>query len=191
LTLTKSLADLFDLTTGFVSGIDLEMGYENRRPNDDGDESQFNPRYNMIRYGTILSTRPKWNFNVFYEAIITKDIENNYHFVGGEVAKKWDKINLHVGSSFIANKFETDSTGVVLEDSFYAQEYYFKVKWLPIKPLDVSLKTTFEVAKFSSFADDPVNGDVTGVGPDTIIEDPRHYLRFDLKVGYSFGSSRD
>jgi hypothetical protein len=80
----------------------------------------------------------------------------------------------------------------VIEDTFNAQEYYLKVKWLPVKGLDISCRAAFERSKFKSFTDTTkINPDVESGEATEIITDPRNYFKFDVRVGYAFGSSRD
>ena len=188
--LSKSFADVFNLT-GPVSDILLEVTYEHRQPVNSSDESGFNPNYNMIQVGTVFATDSKWYLNIFYETVFTQDTINNLHFVGGEISKKWDKLNLGVGSSYYTNRYETQTDVSLVEDTFYAQEYYFKMKWFPLKGMDVSFKTTFERAKFKSLTDTTkINTDVVSGSADEIITDPRNYFKFDVGVGYTFGSAR-
>jgi hypothetical protein len=184
--LSKSFADLLNWT-GTGNDVLLELGYEHRRPTDSDDESQFNPQYNQFHIGSILAVDNSWFFQVFYEFILTSGVENDIHFVGGEIAKKWKKMKLQLGSSYYANKFETNYTQTVIEDKFFAQEYYLKYKWKPLKPIDVSFKTSFEIAKLSSLTStDKINDQVTSGEMAEIIDDPRRYFTFDLRFGYKF-----
>ena len=189
--LSKSFADVFNLT-GPLSDILLEVLYEHRQPTDSSDESGFNPNYNMIQVGTVFATESRWYLNIFYETVLTTNTVNNIHFVGGEIAKKWDKLNARIGSSYYTNRYETTNTSTVIEDTFNAQEYYLKVKWLPVKGLDISCRAAFERSEFKSLTDTTkINPDVESGEATEIITEPRNYFKFDVRVGYAFGSSRD
>jgi hypothetical protein len=184
--ISQSFANILNLS-GALEDLELQFIYEHRQPIDSANESQFNPTYNMFNIGTIFAFRNYWYFMIFFEYIKTTGLKNDIATIGGEVAKKWDKLKLQLGSSYYVSKYETDYTQTIIEDSFYAQEYYFRSKWKATKSLDVSFKTSFEVVKLTSLTStDKVNDAVVYEPITTIIDDPRYYVTFDIRVGYNF-----
>jgi len=183
--LSKSFADVLNWT-GTGNDISLELRYEHRQPTDKDDESQLNPQYNMLSIGSNVSLSNSWFLQVFYEFILTSGVKNDIHTVGGEIAKKWEKIKLQLGSSYYVNKFETNYTQTAIEDEFFAQEYYLKCKWSLLKSVDMSFKTSYEVAELASLTSTDKINDVTAVEMTEIIDNPRPYFTFDFRVGYKF-----
>lgn len=183
---TKSLADVFGLT-GPVSDIEIEAGYEYRGPVDLDERDPFNPEYQLIRGGVLAATNVKCYLNIFYENIFTTGDRNDTRALGGEVSKKWKKLTVKLGSAYFVHKYEQNYSDTVIKDSFSAREYYFDVKWMPVKFLDVSLKASYEQAELSSLTDtSKQNQDVVSEPMTEIITDPRDYMKIKLKVGYMF-----
>ena len=184
--LSQSFANIFNLT-GALEDFELQFIYEYRRPLDKGDESQFNPIYNMFNIGSLFAFRSDWYFMIFFEYIVTTGVRNDITVIGGEVAKKWDKLKLQLGISHYANKYETNYSQTVIEDSFFAQEYYFRSKWKATDSLDVSFKASLEGVELTSLTStDNVNDAVVYEPITTIIDDKRYYTTFDVRVGYNF-----
>jgi hypothetical protein len=184
--LSQSFADILGLQ-GVLDDVVLELIYEHRQPLDSADETQFNPHYDMFNIGTILSFERDWYCQLFFEYIKTTGAKNDIQTLGGEISKKWEKLKLQLGSSFYANQYETNYTQTVVEDKFYAQEYYFKSKWRATESLDVSFKAALEAVAYSSLTSaDKINSAVVYAPITTIINDKRYYGSFDLRAGYNF-----
>ena len=81
---------------------------------------------------------------MFYSFLLTSNIQNTLTVVGGEIGKKWGVLDVRLGSSFNASLYQTDYTQTIIQDSFYAQEYYLRVKWQVNRSFDVSLKASYE-----------------------------------------------
>jgi hypothetical protein len=184
--LNKDFSDLLGLK-GFFTALQFELGYEHRQPRASKDRSMFNPQYDQFRVGTLLAIRGDWSLLVDYNFLLSSGLENNLHVVGGELAKKWEKIELRVGSSFYANRFQSDYTETVFTDSFYAQEYYLKVKWRISRAFDLSLRGTYEHVLLSSLTSlDKVNDLVVYEPVTELFSEPRDYFRLDIRTGYRY-----
>jgi hypothetical protein len=184
--LSQSFADILKLR-GALDDLILEFIYEHRQPLDNADESQFNPHYDMFNIGTILSFRRDWYLQIFFEYIKTTGTTNDIQTVGGEISKKWEKVKMQLGTSFYASQYETNYTQTIMEDKFYAQEYYLKTKWKATKSLDVSFRAALEGVEYSSLTStDKINPAISYAPITTIIDDKRYYGLFDLRVGYNF-----
>ena len=182
---SKNFAEFFP-RPWFLSDIELELGYEHRQPLYASDLSQFNPQYDQFRVGTLLATRDKWSLLVYYNLVLTSGTENTLHAVGGEIAKKWDPVDVRLGSSFNVNLYETNYTGTVVSDSFYAQEYYLKVKWAITKFLDLSLKGAYEMVELSSLTSAEAGSYLVYAPMTELFAQPRRYLSFDLRLGFRY-----
>ncbi len=184
--ITKSLADIFGFI-GPVSDMEIEAGYEYRGPVDLDERDSFNPEYQLIRGGLIAAINEKYYLNIFSETIITTGDRNDTRTFGGEISRKWKTLIIKLGSAYFVHKYEQNYSDTLIKDSFYAREYYFNVKWMPIKSLDVSLKATYEQAELSSLTDtSKQNQDVVSEPITEIITEPRDYMKVKLKVGYMF-----
>ncbi len=184
---SKSLADIFRLT-GPVSDIELEGSYEYRMPNDSADESRFNPKYRAVRGGILLAANSMCYLNLFYENITSYTTKNDIQAYGGEISKKWKTLTVRLGSGYYAHKYEAAYSTTEVRDSFYAREYYFGLRWTPVKSLDISLKGSYERAQISSLTDtSKVNPDnYTYTSSPLIFSEPREYMRIQVKLGYIF-----
>ena len=141
--------------------MELELSYEHRQPVSSSDLSMFNPQYDQFRVATLLGAKGGWTLQVFYSLLLTSRIENTLNVVGGEIGKKWSSFDVRLGSSFNASQYQTDYTQTILEDSFYAQEYYVKAKWRINRSFDVSLKAAYENILLTSITSaQPLNPDV-------------------------------
>lgn len=182
----KSLADIFSLT-GPLSDIELEGSYEYQMPVDSKDESRFNPKYRVMRGGVILATNTMCYLNLFYENVTTFTEKNDVQAYGGEISKKWKVLTVKLGSAYYAHKYEATYSTTELKDSFYSREYYFGLKWAPIKSLDLSVKASYEKAEISSLTNtSQINPNITYVPMTEIYSSPRDYMRFEVKLGYIF-----
>jgi hypothetical protein len=147
----------------------------------------FNQHYDQFRIGSVLSMKSNWSLQLFYYFIITTDLQNNIDTVGGEIAKKWDKLGVQLGSSYYANKYETDYAQTVIQDSFYAQEYYLKLKWILSRSFDLSFKVAYENAKLTSLtSEEKINDEVVYAPMTELFSEPRNYFQFDMRTGYRF-----
>jgi hypothetical protein len=184
--LSKNFADIFNLD-GFLNDIELELNYEHRQPLEQGDQSMFNQQYDQFRIGSIVSTKSNWSLQLFYNFILTTGLQNDIDSVGGEIAKKWEKLVVQLGSSYYANKYETNYTQTVMEDSFYAQEYYLKLKCLLSRSFDLSFKAAYENAKLTSLTStEKINDEVDYAPMTELFSEPRNYFQFDIRTGYRF-----
>ena len=147
----------------------------------------FNQQYDQFGIGTLFATASDWALLLSYTFVMTQDIQNDIHWVGGEIAKKWEKIDARLGSSFTANIYETNYTQTVVEDSFYAQEYYLKLKWLINRSLDLAFKATYENVRLTSLTSEgKINEEVVYPPMTELITEPRNYFTFDIRTGYKF-----
>jgi len=185
-TVTDNIAGFFS-RGGFLSDLELELTYEHRQPVSAADQSMFNPQYDQFRFATLLGVQGGWSFQAFFTFLLTSGIQNDLYVVGGEIGKKWSSFDVRVGSSFNASLYETDYTQTVLEDSFYAQEYYLRVKWQINRSFDVSLKAAYENVLLSSITSGvPLNPDVDYVAMTTLNDNARNYFRFEVRTGFRY-----
>jgi hypothetical protein len=185
-TVTENLAAFFP-RGGFLSDAELELGYEHRQPVNPADLAMFNPQYDQFRVGVLVGATGGWSLSAFYAFLLTSGVQNTLHVVGGELGKKWSFLDIRLGSSFNASLYETDYTQTVVQDSFYAQEYYFRVKWQINRSFDVSLKAAYENALLTSITSGPVlNSDVFYAGLTGLNNEARSYLRFDVRAGFRY-----
>jgi hypothetical protein len=183
---SKNFSDIFNLK-GFLSDVELELSYEHRQPLNEEDQSMFNQQYDQFRVGTIFATKSEWALQLYYTFILTSGLQNDINWVGGEIAKKWEKLNAQLGSSYYANKYETNYTQTVIQDSFYAQEYYFKLKWLLSRSFDLSFKVSYEHVNLTSLTSTEVINDEVQYAPMTeLFSEPRDYFQFDVRTGFRF-----
>jgi hypothetical protein len=172
---------------GFLSDVELELTYEHRQPLSPADQSMFNPQYDQFRVATLLGAKGGWTLQAFYSFLLTSGIQNTLHVVGGEIGKKWSFLDVRLGSSFNASFYQTDYTQTVLEDSFYAQEYYLKVKWQVSRPFDVSLKAAYENVLLTSITSAaPLNPDVDYAYLAGLNDYGRNYFRFEVRAGFRY-----
>jgi hypothetical protein len=172
---------------GFLSDAELELSYEHRQPVFSSDLSMFNPQYDQFRVGTLLGAKGGWTLQVFYSLLLTSNIENTLNVVGGEIGKKWSAVDIRLGSSFNASQYQTDYTQTILEDSFYAQEYYVKAKVLINRSFDVSLKAAYENILLTSITSgQPLNPDVDYTALTVLNGSLRNYFRLDLRAGFRY-----
>ena len=183
---TKNFSDLVSFK-GFFTDLELELAYEHRQPLEKADRSMFNPQYDQFRVGTLLAARGGWSMLLFYNFVLSTGLQNDLHAVGGELAKKWERIDARLGSAYYANRFETDYTETLVRDSFFAQEYYLKVKWRISRAFDLSLKGAYERALVSSLTStEKINELVISAPMTELSSEPRNYFRFDLRAGYRY-----
>lgn len=184
--LTESFARLLR-TGGFMTDVEVELGYEHRQPLSAADQAMFNPQYDQFRVGTLLGARGGWTLQAFYSLLLTSGTQNTLHVVGGEIGKKWSSFDVRLGSSFNASLYETDYTQTVLQESFYAQEYYLRAKWQINRSFDVSLRAAYENVLLTSITSaDPVNTDVAYAGMTGLNNSSRNYFRFDVRAGFRY-----
>jgi hypothetical protein len=184
--LTENFAGFFP-RGGFLSDVELELTYEHRQPVSPSDQSMFNPQYDQFRVATLLGAEGGWSLQAFYSFLFTSGIENTLHVVGGEIGKKWSSFDIRLGSSFNASFYETDYTQTILEDSFYDQEYYLKVKWQINRSFDVSLKAAYENVLLTSITSGaPLNPEVDYVAMAGLNGSARNYFRFDVRAGFRY-----
>jgi hypothetical protein len=185
--LTEELGAFFLPQKGFLTGIELELTYEHRQPVYASDLSMFNPQYDQFRIGTLLGANGGWTMQLFYSLLLTSGVQNTLHVVGGEIGRKWDAFDIRLGSSFNASQYQTDYTQTVLQDSFYAQEYYLRGKWQINRSFDVSLRAAYENILLTSITSgQPLNTDVTAASLSTLNDTLRNYFRVDLRAGFRY-----
>jgi hypothetical protein len=147
----------------------------------------FNPQYDQFRAGLLLAVRGDWSLLVDYNLLLSSGLENNLHVIGGELAKKWDRIEFQLGSSFYANRFQSDYTQTVFTDSFFSQEYYLRAKWRISRAFDLSVRATYEHVLLSSLTSaDKVNDLVVYEPMTELFSEPRDYFRLDIRTGYRY-----
>jgi hypothetical protein len=184
--LSKDFSDLLNLK-GFFTALQFELGYEHRQPLAQEDRSMFNPQYDQARAGLLLAVRGDWSLLVDYNLLLSSGLENNLHVIGGELAKKWERIEFQLGSSFYANRFQSDYTQTVFTDSFFSQEYYLKAKWKISRAFDLSVRGTYEHVLLSSLTSvDKVNDLVVYEPMTELFSEPRDYFRLDIRTGYRY-----
>jgi len=184
--LSKDFTDLLGFR-GFCTALQFELGYEHRQPLRAEDLSMFNPQYDQFRAGLLLAIRGDWSLLVDYNLLLSSGLQNNLHVVGGELAKKWDKIEFQLGSSFYANRFQSDYTQTVFSDSFFSQEYYLKAKWKISRAFDLSVRATYEHVLLSSLTSAEKVNDLVVYEPLTeLFSEPRDYFRLDIRTGYRY-----
>jgi hypothetical protein len=184
--ISKDFVDLLSLG-GFFTALQLELSYEHRQPLQAADRSMFNPQYDQLRVGSLLATRGDWSLLLYYNFVLSTGLENDLHTVGGELAKKWEKIDVRVGSSFYANRFESDYTETVYTDSFFSQEYYLRAKWRISRAFDLSLRGAYEHVLVSSLTSLEKINDLVVYAPMTeLFSEPRDYFRLDIRAGYRY-----
>ena len=184
--LSKDFSELLNLK-GFFTALQLELNYEHRQPMAQEDRSMFNPQYDQARVSLLVALRGDWSLLVDYNFVVSTGLENDLHAVGGEVAKKWEKIDLRLGSSFYANRFQSDYTQTVFTDSFFSQEYYLKAKWKISRAFDLSVRGTYEHVLLSSLTSaDKVNDLVVYEPMTELFSEPRDYFRLDIRTGYRY-----
>ena len=184
---SKDFSELLNLK-GFFTALQLELNYEHRQPMAQEDRSMFNPQYDQARVSLLVALRGDWSLLVDYNFVVSTGLENDLHAVGGEVAKKWEKIDLRLGSSFYANRFQSDYTQTVFSDSFFSQEYYLKaqVEDQPgLRPFRCG--ETFEHVLMSSLTSrTKVNDQVVYEPMTELFSEPRNYFRLDVRAGYRY-----
>jgi len=184
--LTENLAGFFPKGS-MLSDLELELSYEHRQPFFGADLGMFNPQYDQFRVATLLGGTGAWTLQLFYSFLLTSGIENTLHVVGGEIGRKDGPFDLALGSSFNASLYQTDYTQTVLEDSFYDQEYYLKVKWQISRAFDLSLKAAYENVLLSSItSSQPLNPDVDSVAMNGLDNAARNYFRFEMRAGFRY-----
>jgi hypothetical protein len=184
--LTENFAGFFP-TGGILSDVELELTWEHRQPVTSADQSMFNPQYDQFRVATLLAAKGGWTLQAFYAFLLTSGVQNTLHVVGGEIGKKWSSLDVRLGSSFNASLYQTDYTQTVMQDSFYAQEYYLRVKWQINRSFDVSLKGAYENALLTSITSgQPVNTDVDYAGMAGLNYGLRNYFRFEVRAGFRY-----
>lgn len=184
--LTEDFAGFFP-RGGFLSDIELELSYEHRQPVSAADLSMFNPQYDQLRVAALLGAQGGWTAQVFYALLLTSGIENTLHIVGGEIGKKWSVLDIRLGSSFNASLYQTDYTQTIVEESFYAQEYYLKAKWQVSRSFDVSLKAAYENILLTSITSaTPLNQDVDYAYVTGLDDAARNYFRFEVRAGFRY-----
>ncbi len=185
-TLTENIAGFFP-QGWFLSDVELELSYDHRQPVFVSDLSMFNPQYDQFRVSTLLGARGGWTLQVFYSFLFTSNIQNTLNVVGGELGKKWGPLDVRLGSSFNASLYETDYTQTVIQDSFYAQEYYLRAKWQVNRSFDLSLKASYESILLTSITGgQPLNPDVDYAAMTTLNDGARNYFRFDMRAGFRY-----
>jgi hypothetical protein len=184
--LTENIGGFF-LPGGLLSDVELELTYEHRQPVSATDLSMFNPQYDQFRVATLLGAKGGWSFQAFYSFLLTSGVQNTLHVVGGEIGKKWSSFDVRLGSSFNASLYETDYTQMVLQDSFYAQEYYLRAKWQINRSFDISLRATYENVLLTSITSaPPLNTGVTYTAMTTLNGSSRNYFRVDVRAGFRY-----
>lgn len=184
--LTENFAGFFP-PGGFLSDVELELTYEHRQPVTPADLSMFNPQYDQFRVAALLGAKGGWSLQAFYSFLLTSGVQNTLHVVGGEIGKKWSFLDVRLGSSFNASLYETDYTQTVMQDSFYAQEFYLRVKWQINRSFDVSLKAAYENVLLSSITStQPVNTDVDYAAMAGLNNAARNYFRLDVRAGFRY-----
>ena len=184
--LTENLTGFFP-RGGFLSDVVLELIYEHRQPVSAADLSMFNPQYDQFRVATLLGATGGWTLQAFYSFLLTSGTQNTLHVVGGEIGKKWSVLDVRLGSSFNASLYETNYTQTVLKDSFYAQEYYLKVRWQVNRSFDVSLRAAYENILLTSITSgQPLNTDVDYAYLAGLNDSARNYFRFDVRAGFRY-----
>lgn len=165
----------------------FELGYSYRIPLESGSESVFNPINHNIRFGTYQGFPLGIYLSLFYDGVFSSGDRNGFSLLSGELAKEWDAFSFRIGSSYNVNEYEADYETAVIEDRFSVQEYYLRMHWDPREDLRLSIKTSYEKAEMKSLTDaDYLNEDITIEDATHIITDPRAYLRFELRLSYSF-----
>ncbi len=184
--LTENLAGFFP-RGGFLSDAELELTYEHRQPVSAADQSMFNPEYDQFRVTALLGAKGGWTLQAFYSLLLTSGIENTLHVVGGEIGRKWSVLDVRIGSSFNASLYQTDYTQTILEDSFYAQEYYLRVKWQVSRSFDLSLKAAYENVLLTSITSGaPLNPEVDYAYLSGLNDSGRNYVRVELRAGFRY-----
>jgi hypothetical protein len=184
--LSKDFTDLLSLK-GFFKALELELNYEHRQPLAQEDRSMFNPQYDQARLGLLVALRGNWSLLVDYNFVVSTGLENDLHAVGGELAKKWEKVDLRLGSSFYASRFQTDYTETVFSDSFFSQEYYLKARWRINRAFEVSLRGAIERARVTSLTSLTKVNELVVYEPMTeLFSEPRNYYRLDVRAGYRY-----
>ncbi len=184
--LSKEFTDLLPFK-GFFKAVQLELNYEHRQPLAQADRSMFNPQYDQARAGLLVAVRGDWSLLVDYNFVVSTGLENDLHAVGGELAKKWDKIDVRLGSSFYANRFQSDYTETVFSDSFFSQEYYLRARLKISRAFDVSLRAVFERTRVSSLTSLTKVNELVVYEPMTeLFSEPRNYYRLDVRAGYRY-----
>jgi hypothetical protein len=185
-TASYDLSPLF-ASVSFIEASMVELGYSFRSVLDSAETSVFNPNYSNVRFGAYSAFPFGLYLNLFYDGVFASEDTNTINIVSGEFAKKWSSASLKIGSSYNVNVYEADYDTRVIEDRFSAQDYYIKLNWEPIEKLDLSFKSSYEMAHLLSLTDtDYINDDITLEDGAHIITSPRSYLSFDLRVSYSF-----
>ena len=184
--LTENLAGFFP-RGGFLSDVELELGYEHRQPVSTADQSMFNPQYDQFRVTTLLGAQGGWTLQAFYSLLLTSGIENTLHVVGGEIGRKWSvprpPARLVVQREPLPDRLHADNP----EDSFYAQEYYLRVKWQVNRSFDLSLKAAYENVLLTSITSgQPLNTDVDYASCAGLNDSGRNYFRVELRAGFRY-----
>ena len=185
---TENFAGLLPLPD-FLSDVELELTYEHRQPLSLSDLAMFNPEYDQFRVSTLLGAKGGWTLQLFYSFLLTSNIQNTLTVVGGEIGRKWSVLDVRLGSSFNASVYQTDYTQTLIQDSFYDQEYYLRVKWQVNKSFDVSMKASYENVLLTSITNansQPLNTDVDFVAMSGLDDSARNYFRVDLRAGYRY-----
>ncbi len=184
---SRDFSDLLGLKGSFFQALELELNYEHRQPLALADRSMFNPQYDQARVGLLVAVKGDWSLLVDYNFVVSTGLENDLHAVGGELAKKWGQVDVRLGSSFYANRFQTDYTATVFSDSFFSQEYYLKGRWRINRAFDVSLRGAFERTRVSSLTSlTKVNEGLVYEPMTELFSEPRNYYRLDLRAGYRY-----
>jgi hypothetical protein len=185
-TLTEDFAG-FMRRGGLLSDVELDLTYEHRQPVSPADQSMFNPQYDQFRVATMLGAAGGWSLQAFFTVLLTSGLQNDLYVVGGELGRKWSSLDVRLGSSFNASLYETDYTQTVLQDSFYAQEYYLKVKWQITRSVDVSVKGGYENILLTSITSGvPLNPAVQSAPMTTLNDGARSYFRFELRTSFRY-----
>ncbi|MGO9309044.1 MAG: hypothetical protein ACLQDL_08485 [Spirochaetia bacterium] len=185
---TENFAGLVPLPA-ILTDAELELSYEHRQPVSSADLAMFNPEYDQFRLSTLFGAKGGWTLQVFFSFLVTSNIQNTLTVVGGEIGRKWGVLDVRLGSSFNASLYETDYTQTIIQDSFYDQEYYLKVKWQVNKSFDLSLKGSYENVLLTSITNAnvvPLNTDVDYTVMSGLDDSARNYFRVDLRAGYRY-----
>jgi hypothetical protein len=135
----------------------------------------------------LLAATGGWSLQAFYALLLSTGLENTLNVVGGEIGWKGSPLDIRLGSSFNASLYETDYTQTVLQESFYAQEYYLKVKWQINRSFDVSLKGAYENVLLTSITSGvPLNSEVSAVAMPGLNDAARNYFRVDVRAGFRY-----
>jgi len=177
-------ASLSENLLGFMPGLkpfkalSLDLAFDHRQSL--GTAVSGESAYEQFRVGPSLAFDFGLAISGYYNLLIPQaDFGTNISAFGGELREKFGAFDLRLGTSFTANDWESDPTGMVYTDSFAAQQYYLRAGMKVTKALDLQVRASYESSKQTSIVDA-----FTGLTDPNA--SPRTTIRAEIRAGYRY-----